>query len=130
MQRRIFLALSIFTLIGIIFALLKPVAVEVPPERIAASRLYFATLDARNAVTKIIKQSSTVIGSGKGLAYPSIYDQEHGQLVWIISENGKIVGSNKKYNQTLTFVPSIKNNKVIWSCVFKPKQYAPGICNL
>ena len=130
MKHRMYLTLSLFALVAIIFALLKPVYVEIPPERLAASRLYFATLDARNAVTRNIKQSSTVTSSGKGLAYPSIYDQKHGQLVWIISENGKIVGSNKKYNQTLTFTPSIKKNKVIWSCVLKPKEHAPKICKL
>ena len=130
MKHRMYLTLSLFALVAIIFALLKPVYVEMPPERLASSRLYFATLDARNTVTKIIRQSSTVIGSGKGLAFPSMNDQKHGQLAWIISENGRIVGSNKKYNQTLTFVPSIKDNKIKWSCDFKPKEHAPKICNL
>lgn len=130
MKHKMYLTLSLFALVAIIFALLKPVYVEIPPERLAASRLYFATLDARNAVTKIIKQSSTVTGSGKGLALPSMNDQKHGQMAWIISENGRIVGSNKKYNQTLSFIPSIKDNKIKWSCNFEPKQYAPGICKL
>lgn len=128
MRSKIFLALSVFALVAIIFALLKPMYVEVPPERMAASRLFFATLDARQLVQKNIQQSGTINGSGRNLAYPSINDKKHGEMVWIISENGTIVGSNKKHNLTITLTPALKNGKTVWSCRFKPRQYAPGIC--
>ncbi len=96
--------------------------------RDAAQALISGAEPARQQVTVFAEKSGNVSGAGKGVKVPAMNDPKHGELKWIVSENGEIRGWNEKNALEVTMTPSVQAGKANWNCKGYPVTVMPQNC--
>ena len=95
----------------------------------AASVLIAGTEPARAAVRATAeKNGGNLNGSGKGIKLPSRADPKHGELKYIVAEDGAIRGWNEKNALEIALTPAAQGGKVSWSCKGYPVSAMPPEC--
>jgi hypothetical protein len=116
------------TLIGFLF-----VAVVLPQKagadaRDAAQALITGADPAKQQVADSVEKSGNVSGVGRGIKVASKIDPKHGELKWIVSENGDIRGWNERNALEVTITPSLQSGKANWNCKGYPVMAMPPNC--
>jgi hypothetical protein len=96
--------------------------------RDAAQALISGAEPARQQVTVFAEKSGNVSGAGKGVKVAAMNDPKHGELKWIVSENGDIRGWNEKNALEVTMTPSVQAGKANWNCKGYPVTAMPQHC--
>ena len=83
---------------------------------------------AKQQVAAAAEKSGKLEGSGAGIKLASRSDPKHGELKWIVSENGAIRGWNEKNALEVTLLPTLQSGKVSWNCRGYPVDAMPPSC--
>jgi len=95
----------------------------------AATALIAGTEAARAAVRATAeKNGGNLSGSGKGIKVPSKSDPKHGELKYIVAEDGAIRGWNEKNALEIALTPAAQGGKVSWNCKGYPVSAMPAEC--
>jgi len=72
-------------------------------------------------------KSGKLAGAGKGVKIPP-QDSQHGNLKWIVEDDGAIRGWNEQNALEIALLPSLQAGKVSWSCKGYPVSAMPPSC--
>ncbi len=94
----------------------------------AAQALIAGAEAAKQQVGAHAGKSGSLAGAGKGIKVASRSDPEHGEMKWIVSENGDIRGWNAPNALEVTLIPTLAGGKASWSCKGHPVDAMPPGC--
>jgi hypothetical protein len=83
---------------------------------------------AKQQVSAAAEKNGKLEGSGAGIKVASRSDPKHGELKWIVSENGVIRGWNEKNALEVTLIPALQSGKTSWNCKGYPMDAMPPSC--
>jgi hypothetical protein len=83
---------------------------------------------AKQQVSAAAEKNGKLEGAGAGIKVASKSDSTHGELKWIVSENGAIRGWNEKNALEITLIPTLQSGKTSWSCKGYPVDAMPPSC--
>jgi hypothetical protein len=96
--------------------------------REAGAALVSGAEAAKQQVAAAAEKSGKLEGSGAGIKLAPRSDPKHGELKWIVSENGAIRGWNEKNALEVTLLPTLQSGKVSWNCRGYPVDAMPPSC--
>jgi hypothetical protein len=82
----------------------------------AAEALIAGAEQAKQQVAAAAEKSGQLAGAGNGIKVAPKNDPKHGEMKWIVAENGAIRGWNGKNALEVTLTPSLQGGKTSWSC--------------
>ena len=94
----------------------------------AAQALITGVEAAQKQVAERAEKAGNLSGSGKDVKIPARGDAKHGELKWLVAENGAIRGWNEKNAIEITLTPSMPGGKVAWTCKGYPVSAMPTTC--
>jgi len=94
----------------------------------AAGTLLSGVEAAQQQVTGRAEKAGSLSGSGKDVKIAPKSDSKHGEMKWLVSENGAIRGWNEKNAIEITLTPSMAGSKVAWTCKGYPVSAMPASC--
>jgi hypothetical protein len=94
----------------------------------AAQALVSGADAAQKQVAANAEKSGNLAGSGKDVKVAPRADAKHGELKWIVSENGAIRGWNERNALEVTLTPTLSGGKTAWSCRGYPVAAMPASC--
>ena len=96
--------------------------------RDAANALIAGAEPAKQQVGASAEKTGNLSGVGKGIKVAAKSDPRHGELKWIVSDNGDIRGWNEKNALEVTITPSLQSGKASWNCRGYPITVMPANC--
>ncbi len=96
--------------------------------REAGAALVSGAEAAMQQVAAAAEKSGKLEGSGAGIKLAPRSDPKHGELKWIVSENGAIRGWNEKNALEVTLLPTLQSGKISWNCRGYPVDAMPPSC--
>lgn len=96
--------------------------------REAAQALISGAEPAKNQVAASAEKSGNLAGAGKEIKASAKSDPKHGEMKWIVSENGDIRAWNEKNALEVTMTPSLQSGKANWNCKGYPVTVMPASC--
>jgi hypothetical protein len=122
------LAIAGLALIGFLV-----VAVVLPQKagadaREAAQALISGAETAKQQVAAAAEKSGNVSGAGKDIKVAAKNDPKHGEMKWIVTENGDIRAWNERNALEVTLTPSLQSGKANWNCKGYPVNAMPQNC--
>lgn len=94
----------------------------------AAQALISGAEPAQKQVAAFAEKSGNLAGVGKGIKAASRNDPKHGEMKWIVSENGDIRGWNEQNALEVTLTPQLHSGKASWNCKGYPVSAMPPNC--
>ena len=94
----------------------------------AAQALVAGAQGAQQQVSVAAAKSGNLAGVGRGVKLAPQNDPKHGELKWIVAEDGAIRGWNEKNALEVALTPSVQAGKVSWSCKGYPASAMPASC--
>ena len=94
----------------------------------AAQALVGGAQPAQQQVGANVQQSGNLAGAGKGMKIAAKTDPRHGELKWLVGEDGAIRGWNEKNTLEVALTPSVQAGKVSWKCKGYPVSVMPSAC--
>ena len=96
--------------------------------REAAQALISGAEPAKKQVAASAEKSGNLSGVGKEIKVSAKNDPKHGEMKWIVSENGDIHGWNEKNTLEVTMTPTLQAGKASWNCRGYPVSVMPASC--
>jgi type II secretory pathway pseudopilin PulG len=96
--------------------------------REAAQALVAGAEPAKQQVTAAAEKSGRLDGAGEGVKVAAKNDPKHGEMKWIVSQNGAIRGWNEKNALEVTLMPTLQGGKASWNCKGYPMDAMPANC--
>jgi len=94
----------------------------------AAQALVAGAQPAQQQVSGAAEKNGNVSGAGKGVKLAPKNDPKHGDLKWIVGDDGAIRGWNEKNALEVALTPSLQAGKVSWNCKGYPVSAMPTNC--
>ena len=94
----------------------------------AAQALITGADPAKQQVAASVEKSGNLSGAGRGIKVAAKSDPKHGEMKWIVSENGDIRGWNERNALEVTMTPSLQSGKASWNCKGYPVMAMPPNC--
>ena len=94
----------------------------------AAEALVAGAEQAKQQVGAAAEKSGKLDGAGNGIKVASKNDPKHGEMKWIVSDNGAIRGWNGKNALEVTLTPTLQGGKASWTCKGYPVGAMPPSC--
>lgn len=94
----------------------------------AAQALLAGAQPAQQQVSMAAQTSGALAGTGKGVKLAPRMDPKHGEMKWIVAEDGAIRGWNEKNALEVALTPSVQSGKVSWNCKGYPVSAMPAAC--
>lgn len=94
----------------------------------AAQALVQGADAARQQVSAAAEKSGSLNGAGKGVKLAPKNDPKHGDLKWIVQEDGAIRGWNERNALEVALTPSMQGGKLNWNCKGYPVSAMPSTC--
>jgi hypothetical protein len=82
----------------------------------AAEALIAGAEPAQQQVAAAAEKSGKLAGAGNGIKVAAKNDPKHGEMKWIVADDGAIRGWNGKNALEVTLTPSLQGGKTSWSC--------------
>lgn len=96
--------------------------------REAAAALIAGAEPAKQQVSASAEKLGNLAGAGRGIKLAAKTDPKHGEMKWIVSDNGAIRGWNEKNALEVTIMPQLQSGKASWSCKGYPVDAMPTSC--
>lgn len=96
--------------------------------REAAQALISGAEPAKQQVAASAEKIGKLAGVGKGVKVAARTDPKHGEMKWIVSDNGDIRGWNEKNALEVTLTPTLQSGKANWNCKGYPVTVMPADC--
>jgi hypothetical protein len=94
----------------------------------AAQALIAGAEQAKQQIAASAEKLGNLSGAGKGVKVPAKSDPKHGEMKWIVFDNGDIRGWNEKNALEVTITPSLQSGKANWNCKGYPVNAMPPKC--
>ena len=94
----------------------------------AAQALVAGAQSAQQQVSAAVEKNGNTSGAGKGVKLAPKNDPRHGDLKWIVADDGAIRGWNEKNALKVAMTPSVQGGKVSWNCKGYPVSAMPTSC--
>ncbi len=94
----------------------------------AAQALVAGAETAQRQVAAAAGKAGSLAGSGRDVKVPSRTDSGHGEMKWIVSEDGAIRGWNDKNAIEIVLTPALQAGKITWACKGYPHSAMPANC--
>ena len=94
----------------------------------AAQALVAGAQPAQQQVGAAIERNGNTAGAGKGVKLASRNDPKHGEMKWIVAEDGAVRGWNEKNALEVALTPSLQSGKLNWNCKGYPVSAMPINC--
>jgi len=94
----------------------------------AAQALVAGAQPAQQQVSAAAEKNGNVSGAGKGVKLAAKNDPKHGDLKWIVADDGAIRGWNEKNALEIALTPSLQGGKLSWNCKGYPVSAMPSSC--
>jgi len=94
----------------------------------AAQALVAGAQPAQQQVSGAAEKNGNVAGAGKGVKLAPKNDPKHGDLKWIVADDGAIRGWNEKNALEIALTPSLQGGKLNWNCKGYPVSAMPTSC--
>jgi len=94
----------------------------------AAQALVAGAQPAQQQVSAAAEKNGNVAGAGKGVKLAPKNDPKHGDLKWIVADDGAIRGWNEKNALEIALTPSLQGGKLNWNCKGYPVSAMPTSC--
>src|SRR5258706_11972505 len=122
------LVVAALALIGFIVVafVLPPMAGTEAKE--AAQALVAGAQPAQQQVGAAAEKNANLAGAGRGVKLAPKNDPKHGELKWIVGEEGGVRGWNEKNALEIALTPSLQSGKVSWNCKGYPVNAMPASC--
>ncbi len=118
-------ALALIGFIVVAFVLPQMAGTEA---REAAQALVAGAEPAQQQVGAAAEKAGNLAGTGRGVKLAPKNDPKHGELKWIVSEDGGIRGWNEKNALEIALMPNLQSGKVSWNCKGYPVNAMPLTC--
>jgi hypothetical protein len=96
--------------------------------REAAQALVAGAEPAKQQVAAAAEKSGRLDGVGSSVKVAPKNDPKHGEMKWIVSQNGAIRGWNEKNALEVTLMPTLQGGKASWNCKGYPMDAMPASC--
>jgi len=96
--------------------------------RDAAQALIAGAEPARQQIGATAEKSARLAGAGKGIKIAPKTDPRHGEMKWIVGDDGSVRGCNEKNALEIALTPSLQGGKVSWNCKGYPVNAMPASC--
>ncbi len=125
--------IAVLVIAGLALIGFLAVAVVVPQmqgaeARDAAQALIAGAEPAKKQVAASAEKAGNLAGAGRDVKVAARNDPKHGEMKWIVSENGAIRGWNEKNALEVTITPSLQSGKASWNCRGYPVNAMPLDC--
>jgi hypothetical protein len=94
----------------------------------AAQALVAGADPAKQQVGAVAEKTGKLPGAGKDVKIPPKNDPKHGEMKWIVSDDGAIRGWNEKNALEMALMPALNAGKVSWNCRGYPVSAMPTSC--
>ena len=94
----------------------------------AAQALIGGAQPAQQQVSAAAEKNGNTSGAGKGVKLDKRSDPKHGDLKWIVGDDGAIRGWNEKNALEIALTPSMQGGKLGWNCKGYPVSAMPSNC--
>ena len=94
----------------------------------AAQALVSGTDPAKQQVAATAEKSGRLAGAGRGVKLAPRNDAKHGEMKWIIGDDGSIRGWNEKNALEIALLPTLQAGRITWSCKGYPVNAMPQSC--
>ncbi|HUQ77207.1 MAG TPA: hypothetical protein VM183_20980 [Burkholderiales bacterium] len=94
----------------------------------AAQALVSGAEPARQQVNAVAEKSGNLAGAGKGVKIAQRNDPKHGELKWLVGDDGAIRGWNERNALEVAITPAVQAGKVSWNCKGYPVSAMPANC--
>jgi len=94
----------------------------------AAQALIAGAEPGKQQVAAAAEKGGNLAGAGRNVKIPARNDSKHGELKWVVADNGAIRGWNEKNALEITLTPSMPGGKIAWSCRGYPVTAMPASC--
>jgi hypothetical protein len=94
----------------------------------AAEALIAGAEPAKQQVGAAAAKAGRLEGSGAGVKLASKSDPKHGELKWVVSQNGAIRGWNEQNAIEITLMPTLQGGQAGWTCRGYPVSAMPASC--
>src|SRR5258706_5446791 len=94
----------------------------------AAQALVAGAEPGKQQVGAAAQKSGKLAGSGDGIKLASKSHPKHGEMKWIVADDGAVRGWNEKNALEISVIPSLKDGKVSWTCKGYPVASMPAEC--
>ena len=94
----------------------------------AAQALIGGAQPAQQQVSAAAEKNGNTSGAGKGVKLDKKSDPKHGDLKWIVGDDGAIRGWNEKNALEIALTPSLQSGKLGWNCKGYPVSAMPTSC--
>ncbi|MGA8051212.1 MAG: hypothetical protein WCA09_13635 [Burkholderiales bacterium] len=127
-MRNVLLGLAVLALIGFIVVAVVLPRMAGAESRAAAEALISGAASAKQQVAAAAEKAGNLSGAGKGIKLAAINDPKHGELKWLVEDNGTIRGWNAQNAIEIAMTPSLQGGKASWSCRGYPNDAMPASC--
>ncbi len=127
-MRLVLLVIAGLALIGFVVVAVVLPRMDESEAKEAAQALVSGAEAAKQQVAATAEKSGSLAGAGKGIRLQAKTDPEHGEMKWIVSDNGAIRGWNERNALEVTLTPSLKGGKADWNCKGYPANAMPTSC--
>ena len=94
----------------------------------AAQALVAGADPAKQQVGAAAEKSGKLAGAGADVKIAPKSDPKHGEMKWIVSDDGAIRGWNEKNALEMALTPALNAGKVSWNCKGYPVSAMPPSC--
>ena len=122
------LVIAVILLIGVLALYFVVPQMRAAEAKDAAQSLVSGADSAKQQVAAAAEKSGQLAGSGNGVKVASRNDPKHGEMKWIVSDNGAIRGWNEKNALEVTITPTLQSGKASWACKGYPVDAMPTTC--
>ncbi|HEX6267643.1 MAG TPA: hypothetical protein VFZ81_12190 [Burkholderiales bacterium] len=96
--------------------------------REAAQALIAGAEPAKQQVGLAAAKSGKLEGAGAGVKIAPRNDPKHGEMKWVVSDNGAIRGWNEQNAIEISLTPMLQGGQPGWSCKGYPVSAMPPSC--
>lgn len=126
MVRAILIVVAVLALAGFLTVAVILPQMQGSEAREAAQALISGADAAKQQVEAAAKKAGTLAGAGNGIKLASRV--EHGELKWIVEQNGAIRGWNELNAIEISIMPTLQGGSVTWVCRGYPITAMPANC--
>jgi hypothetical protein len=94
----------------------------------AAQALVAGADQAKQQVGAAAEKSGKLAAAGRDVKLAPKSDPRHGEMKWIVSDDGAIRGWNEKNALEMALTPSLNAGKLSWNCKGYPISAMPPSC--
>ena len=125
--------IALLAVAGVALAGFLIVAVVMPQlaetqARDAAQALIAGAEQAKQQVDAAAAKSGKLDGAGAGVKVAARTDPKHGEMKWVVLDNGAIRGWNEQNALEITVTPMLQGGKTGWNCKGYPVTAMPPSC--